>query len=114
VAIDLPETDLTRVQRWCQQRIPEHARHQVRLEHEVRGHDVILVERRVPWDAPDTQFGAQWTTRPLARLRHSAAGWRLYWPDRTTRWHLVDDVPAAISVAPLLEAVDDPRRAFHG
>jgi hypothetical protein len=75
---------------------------------------VILVERRVPWDAPDTPFGPQWTARPLARLRHSAAGWRLYWPDRNTRWHLVDDVPAATSVMPLLEAVDDPRRAFHG
>jgi hypothetical protein len=60
VAIDLPETDLTRVQRWCQQRIPERAQHQVRLAHEVRGHDVILVERRVSWDAPDTQFGPRW------------------------------------------------------
>jgi Protein of unknown function (DUF3024) len=52
--------------------------------------------------------------RPLARLRRSAAGWRLYWPDTNTCWHLIDDVGAAISVVPLLEAVDDPRRAFHG
>ena len=51
MAIDLPKIDLTLVQRWCQQRIPEHPQHQVRLEHEIRGHDVILVERRVPWDA---------------------------------------------------------------
>jgi Protein of unknown function (DUF3024) len=41
-------------------------------------------------------------------------GWQLYWPDRNSRWHLVDDVPTATSVALLLEAVDDPRRAFHG
>ncbi len=75
---------------------------------------MILVERRVPWDAPNAQFGRHWTARPLARLRHSTAGWRLYWPDRNTRWHLVNDVPAAASVVPLLEAVDDPRRAFHG
>ena len=114
MAIDLPETDLTRVQRWCQQWIPERAQHQVRLEHEVCGRDVILVERWAPWDAPDTQFGPRWTARPLARLRYSVAGWRLYWPDRNTRWHLVDDVPAATSVMPLLEAVDGPRRALHG
>jgi hypothetical protein len=114
VAIDLPNIDLTRVHCWCQQRIPERAQHQVRLEHEIRGHDVILVERRVPWNAPNAQFGPQWTARPLARLRHSAEGWRLYWPDSNTHWHLVDDVPAATSVVPLLEAVDDPRRAFHG
>jgi len=35
-------------------------------------------------------------------------------PDRNTRWHLVDDVPPATSVVPLLDTVDDPRRAFHG
>jgi hypothetical protein len=33
---------------------------------------------------------------------------------RITRWHLVNDVWAATSVVPLLEAVDDPWRAFHG
>jgi Protein of unknown function (DUF3024) len=114
VAIDLPDIDLSRVHRWCRQRILEHAQHQVRLEHEIRGRDVVLGERRVPWDAPNAQFGPQWTARPLARLRHSAGGWRLYWPDSNTRWHLVDDVPAATSVVPLLEAVDDPGRSFHG
>jgi Protein of unknown function (DUF3024) len=66
----------------------------------------------VPWDAPDTQFGPQWTTFPLSRLRHSAAGWRLYWPDRNTPWHLVKDVPAATSVVPLLETVVPRRVAF--
>jgi hypothetical protein len=114
VALDLPETDSIRVQRGCQQRILERAQHQVRLEHQVCGHDVVVVERRVPWDAPDTPFGPQWTGRRLARLRHSAAGLRLYWPDRNTRWHLVADVPAATSVVAPVEAVDDPRRAFHG
>jgi hypothetical protein len=38
--------------------------------------------------------------------------WRLYWPGRNTRWHLVDDVLAATSVMPLLEAVDDPGARF--
>jgi hypothetical protein len=26
--------------------------------------------------------------RPLAPLRHSAVGWRLYWPDSDNRWYL--------------------------
>ncbi|MCW2913307.1 MAG: hypothetical protein JWN52_1375 [Actinomycetia bacterium] len=113
-AADLPETDLARVGRWCERRIPERARDQVRLEYEVRGTTLIIVERRVPWDAQDTEYGPEWTARPVAQLRHSAQGWRLYWPDRNTRWHLVDDVPAAASVVPLLEAIGDPRRAFLG
>jgi len=92
---------------------PERARYQVRMEHEVRGRSVTIVERRAPWDDPSAD-GAKWTSRSVAQLRHAADGWRLYWPDRNTRWHLVDDVPAAQSVMPLLEAIDDPGRAFLG
>lgn len=97
--------DLARVARWCQQRIPAHARHQVRLEHQTHGHTVTIVERRAPWD-PD--HGPEWTSRPIAQLRHSTHGWRLYWADSNSRWHLTHDVPTATSVAPLLEVIDDP------
>ncbi|GLV12088.1 hypothetical protein MyChFU_54080 [Mycobacterium intracellulare subsp. chimaera] len=31
----LPELDITRVQWWCAARVPEHARHQVRVECEI-------------------------------------------------------------------------------
>jgi len=114
VTADPPETELARIGRWCARRIPDHARHQVRLEHQVRGAVVTVVERRVPWDAPDTAYGPEWTSRPVAQLRHSRNGWRLYRPDRNTRWHLIDDVPATAGVTPLLEAIDDPRRTLLG
>lgn len=107
MAADLPETDLVRVRRWCEQRIPAHAQHQVRLEHQTHGHTVTIVERRAPWH-PD--YGPEWTTRPVAQLRHSANGWRLYWPDRNTRWQVIHDVPTAQNVTPLLEVIDDPGR----
>jgi hypothetical protein len=84
------------------------------MEHQVRGRAITVMERRVPWDAPDTEFGPAWTTRPMAQLRREPTGWRLYWPDHRTRWHLVDDVPASLSVIPLLEALDDPRRGLLG
>jgi hypothetical protein len=50
------------------------------------------------------------TRRATAPLRHSANGWRLYWPDNNSRWHLIHDVPTAENVAPLLEVIDDPAR----
>jgi hypothetical protein len=112
-SVDLPETDVARVGRWCAQKIPERARCQVRMEYEARGRSVTIVERRVPWDDPSAD-GAAWTSRSVAQLRHASDGWRLYWPDRNTRWQLVDDVPAAPSVMPLLETVDDPGRVFLG
>jgi hypothetical protein len=93
--------------RWCAQRIPAHARHQVRLEHHIHGRTVTIMERRTPWD-PD--YNPEWTSRPVAQLRHSTNGWQLYWPDRNTRWHLIHDVPATTNVTPLLEIIDDPGR----
>lgn len=44
-----PDLDLARVRRFCETKIPEHARHQVRLETTVRGNSVTVVERRAPW-----------------------------------------------------------------
>lgn len=45
-ALRIPELDLARVLRFCQTRIPEHARDQVRLEADVRGRSITLVECR--------------------------------------------------------------------
>lgn len=114
MAVQLPNVDLVRVARWCDEKMPAFARDQVRLEYRVRAATVTLVERRVPWNAADTSYGDDWTARPVAQLRFAQGAWRLWWPDRNTRWHLVKDVPASVSVVPLLEALDDPRRALLG
>lgn len=45
----LPELDVARVQRWCAARVPEHARHQVRVECELAPRHLTSVERRAPW-----------------------------------------------------------------
>jgi hypothetical protein len=45
----LPELDVARVQRWCAARVPEHARHQVRVECDVAPRHLTIVERRAPW-----------------------------------------------------------------
>ena len=85
----LPELDVARVQRWCAARVPEHARHQVRVECEVAPRHLTIVERRAPWRE---DFGPEWTSFPIARLRYTAAdkSWTLYWRDRNLRFHLYD------------------------
>jgi malate synthase len=105
MAADLPDTDLAHLRRWCGQRIPAHAQHQVRLEHQIHAHTVTITKRRAPWDPDD---GSEWTSRPLAQLRHSLHGWRLYWADSNSRWHLIHDVPTATDVTPPLKVIDDP------
>jgi Protein of unknown function (DUF3024) len=57
---------------------------------------------------------------PIAQLRyippHLPGGrWRLYWPDRNRRWHLMDDVAPAATPEPLLDELDaDPTGIFWG
>lgn len=105
----MPEAHLRQITRWCQQRVPEHALHQVRVERAIRGASVTIVEARAPWRE---DYGPEWTRRPIAQLRYASSQWRLYWPDRNTRWHLIDDTPAQTSPVPLLTEIDNPRRAF--
>ncbi|TVT23219.1 DUF3024 domain-containing protein [Amycolatopsis rhizosphaerae] len=72
---------------------------------------MTILEVRAPWRE---DFGPDWTRRPVAQLRYDGSHWRLYWPDRNTRWHLIDDIPAQTSPGPLLSEMDVPGRAFFG
>jgi hypothetical protein len=44
--VPIPETDLARAKRFCDQRVPAEALHQVRLEFEVGPSAITIVERR--------------------------------------------------------------------
>jgi Protein of unknown function (DUF3024) len=114
VAVQLPNVDLARVARWCDEKVPAFVRNQVRIEYQVRAATVTLVERRVPWNAMNTPYGNEWTSRSVAQLRFTHGELQLWWPDRNTRWHPTEDVPASASVVSLLAALDDPQRALLG
>jgi hypothetical protein len=110
----LPELDVARVQRWCAARVPEHVRDQVRVECEVGSQHLTIVERRPPGRA---DFGPEWTSFPIARLRYTAASksWTLYWRDRNLRFHLYDLLAPSRTVEDLLAEVDrDPTCIFWG
>lgn len=110
----LPEPDVKRVQRWCAARVPEHARHQVRVECDVAPRHLTITERRAPWRE---DLGSAWTSFPIARLRYTAVdrSWTLYRRDRNLRFHLYDRVAPARSVDALLDEIDDdPTGIFWG
>lgn len=112
--MSVPDLDLARVRRFCETKIPEHARHQVRLETTVRGNSVTVVERQARWRA---DFGPEWSTHPVAQLRWSPQWmtWRLYWRDRNTRWHVYPECEPTPSIERLLDEIDtDPLRTFWG
>jgi len=104
----LPEWEVARVRLWCAVRVPERACHRVRVECEVVPRHVTIVERRLPW-RPD--FGPEWTSFPIARLRYTAASkaWSLYWRDRNLRFHVYDRLAPSPGVDELLAEIDrDP------
>lgn len=110
----LPELDIARARRWCGQRVPEHARDQVRVECDISPRHLTIVECRPPW-RPDT--GSEWTRFPIARLRYTQATrtWTLYWRDRNLRFHLYDQLEPSPDIGDLLEEIDrDPIAIFWG
>ena len=110
----LPETDVERVRRWCQDKVPEQVRNEVRIEVDVAERDLTIVECRPPWRADG---GSDWTRFPIARLRYAKTRgvWSLYWRDRNLRFHAYDLVSPTASIEELLAEVDrDPTAIFWG
>jgi len=110
----LPELDVARVRRWCQQRVPEHVRSQVTVEYDATPRHLTIVECRPPWRA---DMGTEWTRFPIARLRYTKATrqWSLYWRDRHLRFHLYDRITPSARIDDLLREIDrDPTAIFWG
>jgi hypothetical protein len=109
-----PPLDIAAVVAYCEQRVPPHALHQVRMQAVVERHAVTLVERRAPW-RPD--FGPEWTTSPVARVRWSVSRreWTLFCHDRNQRWHRYPHTQPSSEIATLLSEIDrDPTGIFWG
>jgi hypothetical protein len=110
----LPELDVARVRRWCRERVPAHARDEVRVEADVASRHVTVVECRPPWRE---DLGSEWTRFPIARLRYTntTKRWSLYWRDRHLRFHQYDFVQPTSDVEELLGEIDrDPTAIFWG
>jgi hypothetical protein len=111
----LPELDVARVGRWAEQRVPDHARDQVRVELDVDARSITILECRPPW-AHD-RSGDGWTRAPIARLRYtkSRGEWALYWRDRNLKFHRYDFIQPSPNVADLIAEIDrDPTGIFGG
>ena len=110
----LPELDVARVQRWCAAGVPEHARHQVRVDCEVAPRHLTIVERRAPWRE---DFGPEWTAFCIGHLRYTAAdkSWTLSWRDRNMRFHRYEPMAPSHRLEDLLTELDrDPTCIFWG
>lgn len=108
-----PEADLARIQRWCETQVPADMRHRIRIEHQVRGRTVTLLEVRPPAEGDATG----WPDMEFARLKYDEGteAWTLYWFDRNSRAHYYDLIDRHQPLDRLLAEIDaDPTGIFKG
>jgi hypothetical protein len=114
VKAGLPELDVARARRWCEQRVPAHVRDQIKVECDVTPRHLTIVECRPPWRE---DMSAEWTRFPIARLYYTKATrqWSLYWRDRHLRFHVYDRITPSPRIDDLLQEIDrDPTAIFWG
>ncbi|PLX93829.1 MAG: hypothetical protein C0621_06645 [Desulfuromonas sp.] len=97
---------------YCQQRVPDCMRNQLRIDFRIRDNMATLYEERVLPSSPD-----QWLTTLIAQLRFHPEldQWTLHYADRSGKWHPYLNVPPTLNFSKLLEALDsDPLGFFWG
>ena len=96
----------------CERRSPAHARHQVRTEYRVQGHEVLIIEVRVVWDDP-----TRWTELGVAKLKFNrkTGEWKLFWQRASSKWQAYEPLAENRNLAVLVGEVDrDPHGCFFG
>jgi len=102
----------TKLARYCERRIPEHARSQVRIAFKLRGNVVTLFEERPLFGDP-----SKWSSVTVAQFRFDPADnkWTLYCADRNSNWHKYEGMESQRDLDQLLGEVDrDPTGIFWG
>lgn len=111
---DTIDEAMSAVEAYCESRVPEDMRDEMRIECARRGKSLTIVERRPPWN-PD--FGSEWSSVKVVQLRYedSVGAWTLYCSDSNGRWHRFEQAAATKTVEPLLGVIEaDPTGIFWG
>ncbi len=89
---------------YCDDRIPDEYKDEIRLACRFEGDSAILSEQR-----PDWEGGPKWSDMAIIRFRYhkKTACWTVYWCDSHHAWHLCDDFEPNESLQELIDAVDD-------
>lgn len=100
------------VRHFCDARVPERVRDQVRVIYRWERNIITIIETRRCF-----QDQSRWTECPIARLRYTSAArkWTLYFIGRGERWCLYDELKPVSNIQVLLDEVNrDPEHIFWG
>lgn len=97
---------------FCDARISEHAKNQVKLDYQIRGNNVTLFENRKHYKLPNV-----WTKAKVSQFRYDPDNktWTLYWWRHTEKWYRYEVKKPTVDFIDLLaEVSEDPSGIFWG
>ena len=97
---------------FCQERIPDNQRLQVKLFYEIHGYDVKIIESR-----PSFPNSHLWTEKTIARFQYNPGTleWQLYWMNASGKWQKYPDHEPTKSLKSVMDkAAEDPYQVFWG
>jgi hypothetical protein len=97
---------------FCENRIPDHLRNQIKMWYEVRGFDVKIIESR-----PVFMKSHEWSETPIARMKYDpkTLEWQLYWMRASGRWEkYITSEPTNKLEDLIIEIQNDPHNVFWG
>jgi len=96
----------------CRKRSLPQLKDKLQLGYSVKGHEIIIFERRPKWD-----HLKEWIESPVAKLKfiRSANKWRLYWQRADLKWHEYPGPSSSDRIGDLVQEIDaDTLACFFG
>ncbi len=110
------EIELARIKKavggLCDRRNRPDLKSELSLEYRVKGHDVIVFERRPKWDG---SLGHMETDVAKLKFARSSGAWRLLWMRADLKWHAYKPTTPSTNLLALVAEIDaDPYGCFFG
>lgn len=96
----------------CRKRSPAHIKDKFSLEYRIKGHEVLIYERRPQWDNH-----LKWIESPDAKIKYVRTSnvWQLFWQRANGKWISYEPFPFSKDLRSLVEEIDaDPHGCFWG
>jgi len=96
----------------CKKRSPAHIKNKLSLEYRIKGHEILIYERRPQWDNP-----SNWIECPVAKIKYVRTSnvWQLFWQRANGKRVGYEPLPFSEDIKSLVEEIDsDPHGCFFG
>ena len=103
---------IKQIEKYCKNKIPEHAQHQVKSKYALEKNTIILMESRIKWDDDSV-----WVDVPIAKMTYEIKSmtWKLYCLLGNGKWTSYDGLAPQKDMQECLDEIDaDPTYIFGG